>query len=147
LTKRVAAVAALLIPALILGGAMAGCSPSGSSVTSVAKGDEGKFAGLDGEILKWRQEIIATNPLCQSKAADQKCEAFEVACKSERTVTPDEQAKGVVGHVVTMLTWNGFDPKFQHTQSGTQVAEFTKTAQGWTRASHKSVYMQTCGDM
>jgi hypothetical protein len=147
LTIRPATLAGLLIPALILGGALGGCSPSGSSVTSVAKGDEGKFAGLDDEILKWRKEIIATNPLCQSKASDQKCESFEVACKAERTVTPEEQAKGVVGHVVAMVAWNGFDPKFQHAQSSTQVAEFTKTKVGWTRAPHKAVYMQSCGDM
>ena len=141
--KRAAAVAALLI----LGAGLSACSPSGSSVTSVAKGDEGKFKGLDDEILKWRKEIIATDALCQSKASDQKCESFEVACKAERTVTPDEQAKGVVGHVVAMVAYNGFDPKFQHAQSGTQVAEFTKTKDGWTRTKHGPVYMQNCGDM
>ena len=143
MTIRAAALAALLIS----GAALAGCNPSGSSVTSRTQADEGKFAGLDGEILNWRKEIIATNPLCQSKAADQKCDSFEVACKAERTVTPAEQAQGVVGHVVTMLAWNGFDPKFQHAQSGTQVAEFTKTGKGWTRAPHGPVYMQSCGDM
>jgi hypothetical protein len=135
---------------MILGGALGGltgCGPNGSSVTSVANPDTGKFAGLDGEILKWRQEIVATDPLCKSTVADQKCESFEVACKAERTVTPEDQAKGVTGHVVAMITWNGFDPKFSHAQSGTSVAEFTKSAQGWSRASHKSVYMQNCGDM
>ena len=143
---RAAALAALMI----LGGALGGltaCGPNGSSVSSVANPDTGKFAGLDGEILKWRQEIIAADPLCKSTVADQKCESFEVACKAERTVTPEEQAKGVVGHVVAMVAYNGFDPKFQHAQSGTSVAEFTKSAGGWTRASHKPVYMQTCGDM
>jgi hypothetical protein len=146
LTIRAAALAALTILGSALGG-LTGCGPNGSSVTSVSNPDTGKFAGLDGEILKWRQEIIATDPLCKSTVADQKCEAFEVACKAERTLTPDEQSKGVVGHVVAMITWNGFDPKFSHAQSGTSVAEFTKTASGWTRAPHKSVYMQNCGDM
>ncbi len=143
MTIRAATLAALLI----FGSALSGCGPNGSSVTSVTKGDEGKFSGLDGEILNWRKEIIATDPLCQSKVDDQKCESFEVACKAERTLTPDEQAKGVVGHVVAMVAYNGFDPKFQHAQSGTQVAEFTKTANGWTRAKHGAVYMQNCGDM
>lgn len=143
MTIRAATLAALLI----FGTALGGCSPSGSSVTSVAKGDEGKFAGLDDEILKWRKEIIATDPLCQSKVSDQKCESFEVACKAERTLTPEDQAKGVVGHVVAMVAYNGFDPKFQHAQSGTQVAEFTKTANGWTKIKHAPVYMQNCGDM
>jgi hypothetical protein len=143
---RVTALAALMILGGTLGG-LTGCGPNGSSVTSVTNPDTGKFAGLDGEILKWRQEIMATDPLCKSIVADQKCESFEVACKAERTVTPDEQAKGVSGHVVAMITWNGFDPKFGHAQSGTSVAEFSKTAQGWSRASHKPVYMQNCGDM
>ncbi len=143
---RAAALAAFMILGGALGG-LAGCGPNGSSVSSVANPDTGKYAGLDGEILKWRQEIIATDPLCKSQAADQKCESFEVACKAERTVAPDEAAKGVTGRVVAMITWNGFDPKFNHAQSGTSVAEFTKTAQGWTRGPHKSVYMQNCGDM
>jgi hypothetical protein len=141
LTIRAAALAALLI----LGSALGGCGPSASSGGASPAAD--KFAGLDGEILAWRKEIIAGDPLCKSQVADQKCDSFEVACKAERTVTPDEQSKGVTGHVVTMLTWNGFDLKFQHAQSGTQVAEFTRTAQGWSRAKHGAVYMQNCGDM
>ena len=147
MTRHAATVAALLILGGALGG-VSGCGPNGSSVTSVANPDTGKFAGLDGEILKWRQEIIATDPLCKSTVADQKCEAFEVACKAERTLTPEEQAKGVVGHVVAMVAYNGFDPKFQHAQSGTQVAEFTKTANGWTRVdAHPPVNMSTCADL
>jgi hypothetical protein len=146
LTIRVATLAAFLIPTLVLGGALSGCSPPASPGGASTAADS-KFAGLDGEILKWSKEIVAGDPLCKSQATDQKCDSFEVACKAERTVTPDEQSKGVTGHVVTMLTWNGFDPKFQHAQSGTQVAEFTKTAQGWTRAKHGAVYMQSCGDL
>jgi len=133
--RPVAALAALTI--------LSACSPA---ATSGGKATD-KFAGLDGEILAWRQEIIATNPLCKSTVADQKCESFEVACKAERTVTPADQAKGVTARVVSMITWNGFDPKFNHPQSGTQAAEFTKTASGWTRTAHKPVYMQTCADM
>jgi len=134
--------AAALAALTILGA----CSPSGQT-GAAGGGAGGKFAGLDGEILQWRKEIIATNPLCKSTVEDQKCQNFEVACKAERTVTPADQAKGVTARVVTLITWNGFDPKFNHPQSGTQAAEFTKTAQGWTRAPHKPVYMQTCGDM
>lgn len=140
---RMAALAALLI----LGGAVGGCSPSGSSVTNGGQASDPRFAGLDNEILKWRKEIIATDPLCRGTAADQKCDSFEVACKAERTVTPAEQAQGVTGKVVAMIAWNGFDQKFKHPQSGTQVAEFTKSGSGWTRAPHKPVYMQSCGDM
>ena len=135
LKRRAAALAALLI--------LGGCGQGGQTGGAAAD----KFAGLDGAILKWRQDIIATDPLCKATAADQKCQAFEVACKAERTVTAADQAKGVTVKVVTMLTWNGFDPKFKHAQSGTSVAEFTKTASGWTRDPHGAVYMQTCGDM
>jgi hypothetical protein len=136
LTRRAAAVAALLI----LGACSQSAAPAGGQGTD-------KFAGLDGEILRWRQDILAGDPLCRSTVADQKCAKFEVACKAERTVTPAEQAQGVTAHVVTMITWDGFDPKFQHAQSGTKAAEFTKTGKGWTRADHGPVYMQTCGDM
>jgi len=132
---RPAAIAALM--------GLAACSQGGAA----GGGAGGKFAGLDGAILTWRQEIIATNPLCRSTVADQKCENFEVACKAERTVTPADQAKGVTARVVTMITWNGFDAKFKHPQSGTEAAEFTKTPSGWTRADHKPVYMQSCADM
>lgn len=130
--------AAALAALLILGG----CSPA-----EKAGAPADKFAGLDGQELTWRKEIIATDPLCKAAAEDQKCSGFEVACKAERTVTPAEQAQGTTARVVVMMTWNGFDSKFNHPQSGTSTALFTKTAQGWTRAPHGAVYMQTCGDM
>jgi len=136
--RPVAAIAALMI--------LGACSPSGQTGAAGGAASD-RFAGLDGQILNWRKEIIASNPLCKSTVEDQKCQNFEVACKAEREVTPADEAKGVTARVVTMITWNGFDPKFNHPQSGTQAAEFTKTAQGWTRADHKPVYMQTCADM
>jgi hypothetical protein len=136
LTTRAAALAALLI----LGGCSQGAPTAGGAATD-------KFAGLDAAELTWRKDIMASDPLCKSTVADQKCAKFEVACKAERTVTPAEQAQGVTAHVVAMMTWDGFDPKFQHAQSGTKAAEFTRGSKGWTRADHGPVYMQTCGDM
>ena len=133
--RRVAAAAALSIL-----GACGQTSPTGGPSPD-------KYAGLDGEILNWRKEILAADPLCTSTVADQRCQSFEVACKAERPVTPADQAKGITVRVVTMITWNGFDPKFQHPQSGTQAAEFTKAASHWTRVRHGPVYMQTCGDL
>jgi hypothetical protein len=135
LQRRVAALAALLI--------LGACDKAGQTGGAPAN----KFAGLDGAILKWRQDIIATDPLCKATAKDQKCSSFEVACKAERTITPADQAKGVTVKVVSMLTWNGFDQKFSHPQSGTLAAEFSKTSSGWTRAAHGPVYMQTCADL
>ena len=135
LKRRAAGFAALLI--------LGGCNQGGQTGGGAAD----KFAGLDGEELKWRKEIIATNPLCKATADDQKCQNFEVSCKAERAVTPDDAAKGVTAHVVVMMTWNGFDQKFKHPQSGVQAAQFTKSASGWTRAPHGPVYVQTCADL
>lgn len=139
---RAAALAALMFPMMILGG----CSPSGPSSAGGAT-DQGKFAGLDGEILSWRKAIIASDPLCKSQAEGEKCEGFEVACKAERTITPDDQAKGITARVVTVITWNGFDAKFKHGQSGSRIVEFARSASGWTRADHKPVNMSTCADL
>lgn len=131
--------AAALAALLILGA----CSPA---ATTSGKSDD-KFAGLDGEILGWRKDIIASDKLCKSTVADQKCAKFEVACKAERDITPAQQAQGVTALVVAMITFDGFDTNFKQAQSGTKAAEFTKTAKGWTRADHGPVYMQNCGDM
>jgi hypothetical protein len=135
LTRRAAAIAALLIL-----GACGQASPSGDKATD-------KFAGLDSEILTWRTQIIADDPLCKSQAAGEKCESFEVACKAERTVTPDDQTKGISARVVTAMTWNGFDPKFKHAQQGARTAEFVKGGSGWTRADHAPVNMGSCADL
>jgi hypothetical protein len=137
---RTAAVAVLFS----LGAALSACSPSGGkSQTAV----QDRFAGLDQEILKWRQEIVAGDPLCKSQAEGEKCSGFEVACKAERTVTPQDQAAGVTARVVADITWNGFDQKFQHAQSGTRAAEFAKSQAGWTRTDHKPVNPESCADL
>lgn len=138
---RAAAVAALMISLAGLGG----CSQAGKSTGGGA--EQGKFAGLDGEILNWRKAIIASDPLCRSQAEGEKCEGFEVACKAERTVTADDQAKGITARVVTVITWNGFDAKFRHAQNGLRAVEFAKGPSGWTRVEHAPVNMSTCADL
>lgn len=135
LTRRVAAIAALLV--------LGGCGQGGQSGDKA----QGKFAGLDGAILTWRTQIIAEDPLCKSQAEGQKCVDFEVACKAERTVTRDDAAKGITARVVTAMTWNGFDPKFQHPQAGSRTAEFIKGGSGWTRVDHAPVNMGSCADL
>ncbi len=139
---RATALAALMTTPLLLLGA---CSPSGQAAGGGA--DQGKFAGLDGEILKWRQAIIATDPLCKSQAEGEKCEGFEVACKAERTITAEDQSKGITARVVTAITWNGFDAKFKHGQNGSRAVEFAKGPAGWTRTDHKPVNLSTCADL
>lgn len=135
MTRPGAAIAALLM--------LAGCSQAGQS----SSGPPDRFAGLDGEILKWRAQIIASDPLCKSQAADQKCESFDVACKAERTVTTADQAKGITARVVVSMTWNGFDEKFKHAQSGSRAAEFAKSGSGWNRTDHAPVNLGTCADL
>jgi len=135
LMKRVAVLAALSI--------LGACGQSGASGGQAGN----KFAGLDNEILSWRQQIIAADPLCKGTAQDQKCQAFEVACKAERTVTPQDAAKGITARVVTAITWNGFDPQLKQIQAGSRTSEFTRGPSGWTRADHAPVNMSSCADL
>jgi hypothetical protein len=133
--RRVAAMAALSIL-----GACGQSAPAGGQAA-------GKFAGLDNEILAWRTQIVAADPLCKGTSADQKCQTFEVACKAERTITPADTAKGITARVVTAMTWNGFDPKLKQPQAGSRTSEFTKDPSGWTRADHAPVNMSSCADL
>jgi hypothetical protein len=132
--RRVAVIAALSI--------LGACNQADKSGAG-----QDRFAGLDGEILKWRTQIVATDPLCTSQAEGQRCQSFEVACKAERTVTPADQAKGITAHVVTAMTWNGWDPKLKQDQSGSRTAEFSKGAAGWIRTDHAPVNMSSCADL
>jgi hypothetical protein len=109
--------------------------------------DGGKFAGLDREILAWRQDILKTDKLCRSQVEGQTCEGFEVACKAERTIAPDEAARGVTAKVVAALNWNGFDPAFKQPQTGTATALFTRAGGAWTRTPHTSLSPSTCADL
>ena len=132
--KCAAAIAALMM--------LGACSQADKGA---ATGD--KFAGLDGQILSWRQDILKGDKLCQSQAEGQKCEGFEVICKAERTVTPEDQAKGVTAKVVAALNWNGFDPKFKQSQRATATALFTRTNGAWARVEHVPVNLSTCADL
>ena len=136
---RAAALAALLS----MGAAIGACSPSGHS----GQAGQDRFAGLDQQEQTWRQDIMAADPLCKSQAEGEKCQGFEVTCKAERTVTAQDQAKGITARVVAAMTWNGFDPKFKHGQSGMRAAEFVKGPAGWTRSEHKPVNPESCADL
>ena len=128
---------------------MAALSILGACSQSAPAGGQGadKFAGLDTEILTWRKQIISADPLCKGVSEDQKCQTFEVACKAERVVTPEDAAKGVTARVVTAMTWNGWDPKLKQAQAGSRTSEFTRNASGWTRADHPPVNMSSCADL
>ena len=131
--RSAAAIAALLT--------LAACSQAAKS-----PGDH-KFTGLDQEILTWRQDILNGDKLCRSVVEGQKCEGFEVVCKAERTVTPDDRARGVTAKVVAALTWNGFDVTFKQSQRATATALFTRTHGAWTRSQHAPVNLSSCADL
>lgn len=104
------------------------------------------FAGLDQAILTWKGDITASDASCKPKAAGQKCEMFEVSCKAQRAITPDEQARGVTAKVVADMSWNGFD-KFGAPQSASAAALFEKANGAWTRTSYKPVNPESCADL
>lgn len=139
LKTRTAALAALLIPML----ALSACDKPAAN--SAAGGD--KYAGLDNQVLDWRKQILAEDPLCKGTADDQKCQGFEVACKAERTVTADDTAKGINARVVAAIDFTGWDPKLKQSQAGSRAAEFVKDAKGWTRRDHAPVNMTSCADL
>ena len=135
--------AAAVVALMILGAGLSGCGQGGHA----SGGAPDPFAGLDGEILKWRTDIIGTDPLCRSQVEGQKCESFEVVCKAQRTITPAEQAAGMTAKVVAALNWNGFDPKLKQAQSGLRAALFSKSGGAWTRREHAPVNPTTCADL
>ena len=135
---------AAALAALVTTAALTACSPS----TPAGGGQsQGKFAGLDAEILKWRKDILAADPLCKSQAEGEKCASFEVTCKGERALSAQDQANGITARVVSAMSWNGFDPKFRHAQSGMRAVEFAKGKSGWARSEHKPVNPESCADL
>lgn len=135
---------AAALAALMTTAALSACSPSGPASGG---GEQGKFAGFDQQEMKWRQDILADDPLCKSQAEGEKCQGFEVTCKAERDLSAEDQANGVTARVVAAMTWNGFDAKFKHAQSGMRAAEFAKGKAGWTRTDHKPVNPESCADL
>ncbi|MET0271768.1 MAG: hypothetical protein ABW360_02130, partial [Phenylobacterium sp.] len=76
--------------------ALSACSPA-----AAPKSDEDpRFAGLEAQILAWKNDVEANSPLCAAKVDGKGCESFDVACKAERAITPEEQARGVTAKLV-----------------------------------------------
>lgn len=110
------------------------------------KGAADPYAGLDAAILAWKADLTTSHPACRTKAPDQKCEAFEVACKAQRIITQEEQAKGVTAKLIADMTWSGFDEKGMG-QPVAATAEFSKTAGTWSRREARPVNPATCADL
>lgn len=131
----------ILIPFL----ALAGCGPGGGGSAS-GKAETGPYAGLETAIKGWRADIVKAEPACQAKGG-KGCEGFEVACKGERSLTPEETAKGVTAKVAVAMTWTGWDAARAEHQPESGAAEFAKVGQAWTRTEAKPVNLSTCADL
>jgi len=119
---------------------LAGCSrqPNG--------GANDPYAGLEDAIHAWKNEVAATDPSCRSKDPAQKCEMFDISCKAQRVITPQEQAQGVSAKLVADMTWSGFDDKGA-SQPASAAALFEKTRGVWSRSAYKAVNPDSCVDM
>jgi hypothetical protein len=125
-----------LLAALLL----TACGQAAPGAGAAKPAEDPKFAGLDAQILQWRGEIDKADPTCKAGG----CSDYDVACKGERTMTPEDTAKGATAKVIVAMTFNSkADP---NARPGSAFAEFTKTAAGWTRAEAKPVNLSTCAE-
>ncbi len=131
--------AALVLAAL----ALAACSPGQGSTQPE---EDPRFVGLEAQILAWRNDIEKTSPLCAAKVKGKGCEAFEVGCKGERVITPEEQARGVTAKIVTAMTFAARSSDGASGKPGSAFAEFTRTGDAWTRAETAPVNLSTCAE-
>jgi hypothetical protein len=129
-----------LTPGLALGLILlAGCSKG-------AKTEADPYAGLDDAIRAWKTEVAAADPSCRRAPAGAKCESFEVSCKAQRMITPDDQAKGVVAKLVAHMSWSGFDERGA-AQPDSAAALFQKANGTWSRQAAQAVNPETCADL
>lgn len=130
--------AALILGVLLLGG----CSGGGKSASSASD----PYAGLNDAMLSWKTELAASDVSCRQAPAGSKCEMFQVSCKAQRTISPDEAAKGVTAKLVADLGWSGYDDKGGPTPASA-AALFTRTNGAWQRTATKPVNPETCADL
>jgi hypothetical protein len=116
----------------------------GKSETSTAGATGDRFAGLDTEIKTWREDIVANHVLCTGKTGDMACQQFGVACKAERTITPEETQKGVAAKIVAAMTFNGKGASATDIKPGSAFAEFARTGTTWTRTETGPVNLSSC---
>jgi hypothetical protein len=128
---------ALLAACLLL---LTACSQAGAKVEN----PNDPYSGLEPEILKWRADIEAEHPACQSKIDGKGCEAFEVTCKGAEALTASDRAQGVTARIVSAMNFSGRMADGSTGKSGSAFAEFSKTGGAWTRAEAKPVNPTTC---
>lgn len=128
------------ISVLALG--LAACQPGQNSAGGAQGGDP--YAGLDGAIKTWHADIKTTDAQCKDRPEGQQCQAFEVACKGMREITPDETAKGVSAKVAVAMGWEGWDAVRAEFRSASSTAEFQKVGGEWKRLATGPVNLSTC---
>lgn len=125
----------LLVATLVL----SACSQGGDTADS-----SDPTAGLDAQIVAWRNDVEASHPACATKTEGKGCESFEVTCKGLQELTAEEQAQGIAAQVVAAMRFSGRTADGSTGKSGSAFAEFTKTNGQWTRAEAKPVNLSTC---
>lgn len=125
---------AVMTAALVLGGCQQGSSSAG--------GD--KNAGLDAAIRTWHASVKDGDALCANKPEDQSCNSFQVTCKGERPLGPDDAAQGVTAKVVAAMSWQAWHPQAAEYRPASGVVEFTKVGGEWRRAQTGPVNLTTC---
>ena len=118
---------------------LAACSQGGDKTTS-----SDPYAGLPNEIQGWHTALEANHPACRNKVEGKGCESFEVTCKAEQVITPEEKAKGVTAKVIAAMTFNGRNPDGSTGAPGSAFAIFAKTGGQWSRTEAMPVNMTTC---
>ncbi len=121
---------------------LAACQPGQKSASGAQGGDP--YAGLDGAIKTWHSDIKASDAQCKDRPEGQQCRAFEVACKGERKVTPQDVEKGVSAKVAVAMGWEGWDPKRAEYRSASSAVEFQKVGGEWKRQAIGPVNLSTC---
>lgn len=105
------------------------------------------YAGLDTQILSWRTALEGAHPACAAKVEGKGCQDFQVMCKAAQDIGAEEAAKGVKAKVVAAMTFAGRNPDGSTGKSGSSFANFSKTANAWTRTEAKPVNMTTCATL
>lgn len=123
---------ALLAPFLLL----AAC---GQGATS-----DDPYAGMDAQILAWREDIEASHSACAAKVDGKGCEDFEVTCKGAQEVTPDDEAAGVTARVVAAMRFNTRTEGGGSGKPGSAFAQFSRVRGEWTRTEAEPVNMTSC---
>jgi len=119
---------------------LAACSPGGGG--DAASSDPN--VALRPLIAQWSKDVEATHSACTAKVDGKGCQDFQVTCKAEHLVGPEDAQKGVTTQVVAAMTFAGRNPDGSTGKSGSAFALFSKTDDGWTRGPAMPVNLQTC---